>query len=154
MTITATPPTETTGAKDPKDLISPELFGKLVGRVQEEMPVTTSYAESVVAQALAFLAAVAHNPADSKLTPSAAVDPGWHAFVEHTREYAAFCRHLTGGGFIHHIPVKEGTTLPGKSLAHTREAIAAAGYQVDERMWEADASCGSTTNCDFLVEMG
>jgi hypothetical protein len=150
MTIT----TERTASavKDPRELISEELFGKLVGRVQEEMPVATFYAERMVEQMLVFMQAIAQNPTNKMLTPSAAVDPAWHAFVAHTREYAAFCNEITGGAFIHHIPVINGDILSGKSLQRTLEVMRSTGYPVEEGMWQQWTSCGSTTNCDFAVE--
>jgi hypothetical protein len=141
-----------TAVTNPRDLISPELFNRLVGRVQEEMPVATHYAECMVEQMLIFLATISANPDTEMLTPSAAVDPAWHAFVAHTREYDAFCRELTGGRFIHHIPVINGDILSGKSLARTLEAMHATGYPVDEKMWQQWTSCGSTTSCDFKVQ--
>ncbi len=138
--------------RDPRELISPEMFSRIVSRVQEEMPVATFYAERMVEQALTFLAAVAENRGDSALTPSRAVDPAWHAFVVFTPEYAAFCREITGGGFIHHIPVLPGETLTGKSLEHTIKVMRATGYPVDEAMWQREASCGSTDSCDYRIE--
>ncbi|MEV6984891.1 hypothetical protein AB0M95_27020 [Sphaerisporangium sp. NPDC051017] len=154
MTLAQETPT-TEKLEDPRELVAPELFAKLVARVQEDMPVATFYAELVVEQALAFLATIAAQDTDdedaAKLSPSKAVDPGWHAFLAFTDEYHQFCSKLTGGKFIHHLPVLPGTTLGWKSVPHTVQAIRAAGYPVNEAMWQADASCGSTDNCDYRV---
>lgn len=38
--------------------------------------------------------------------PSPLADVGWHVFLLHTRDYAAFCDQL--GGFIHHEPLPAG----------------------------------------------
>jgi len=37
------------------------------------------------------------------LTPTPLADIGWHAFILHTADYAAFCQRLAGR-FIHHVP--------------------------------------------------
>ncbi|WP_328710494.1 hypothetical protein [Microbispora hainanensis] len=150
--MTIAPEQTVAAVKDPRELISPELFSRLVARVQEEMPVSAFYAERVVDQALVFLKTIADNPEDRALTPSRAVDPGWHAFLAFTPEYAAFCREITAGRFIHHIPVLPGETLTGKSLEHTIDVMRASGYPVDASMWQQQASCGSTDSCDYRIE--
>jgi hypothetical protein len=138
--------------KDPRDLVSPELFDTIVGRVLEELPVAPSYAQRVVDQTLVFLKAVADNPTNKMLTPSKAVDPGWHAFLMFTQEYAAFCQDLTGGGFIHHAPVVNEDIRSGDALTRTLEVLHSTGYRVDEEMWGGWTSCGS--GCGFVVQAG
>lgn len=58
-------------------------------------------AERAADEAEAFLRAAADSP--TPLRPSPIADVGWHAFLLHTREYAAFCDREFGR-FIHHIP--------------------------------------------------
>ncbi len=150
-------PATVPATRNPRDLVSPELFGRIVDRVQEDMPVARSYAELVVEQSLAFLATIAEtgergrDAVESKLSPSHAVDPGWHAFLAFTHEYAKFCAELTGGNYIHHLPVTPGTTFWWKSVPETVERMRALGWPVVESMWEKDASCGSTDDCNFRV---
>lgn len=138
--------------KNPRELISPELFGKLVERVMEEQPVSETYAGNVVEQTLVFLAAVAQNPTNKMLTPSRAVDPGWHAFLAFTQEYRDFCLRVTDGGFIHHIPVLNSEVTSGRSLNRAVEVMRTTGYPIDDTMWEEYSSCGSTDNCNYFVE--
>lgn len=83
MTITAT-------AVAGRTLISSGLFDVLVGRTIADFGVDPVMAPRVVDQALAFLAAVGRTTSsDGALTPSKAVDPGWHAFLMYSRPYRA-----------------------------------------------------------------
>jgi hypothetical protein len=120
-------------------LVPVSLFDKLVSRVAKEERVGETYAGRVVDQALAFLGTCA--VADVPLSPSDAVDPGWHAFVLHTREYAAFCE-LIAGRFIHHLPTDEDNpTTHGmaarSAIARTVEEIRRVGFVVDDELWES-----------------
>lgn len=69
-----------------RQLVDDGLFDRLVNFLVHEEKVTTERAERVMDQALAFLHMSAHR--NEGLSPSQAVDPGWHAFMLHTREYA------------------------------------------------------------------
>jgi hypothetical protein len=99
---------EAVQTKSPIGLISPELFDQLIERVQEHMPVADFYAELMVEQMLAFLATVAsYDPENPPpfvvddgyefrfLTPSEAVDPAIHNFLDFTAEYRQVCAELT-----------------------------------------------------------
>lgn len=77
------------------------------------------------------------------LAPSQAVDIGWHAFILHTVDYAAFCEQVAGR-FVHHVPTDEADEMSGEARAireRTLAAIAAAGYTVDEELWPDLANC-------------
>jgi len=138
-------------AKDPRTLISEETFGHLVDRVMEQIPVAPFYAQRVVEQTLVFLLAASQNPG-ARLSPSKAVDPGWHAFLMFTREYAEFVGGLTNGGFLHHVPVVDEDITSGTALARTVDAMVTTGYRVDPELWSGWASCAE--GCAFLVQFG
>ncbi len=127
--------------KNPRELVSPELFGKLVARVVQDADVTPDYAARVVDQTIVFLKACADNRS-GMLSPSTQVDDGWHAFVLHTEEYAEFCERIAGR-FIHHRPMMNEDIRSGAALARTIEALHATGYPVDEELWDRTQSCGS-----------
>ncbi|GAA3634468.1 hypothetical protein GCM10022420_004140 [Streptomyces iranensis] len=74
-------------------------------------------AERIAAQTAAFLAACANNTG-RPLTPSKAVDIGWHTFLLHTRDYADFCQRVAGH-FIHHVPTNPAEGGRG-AAAHPR----------------------------------
>jgi hypothetical protein len=135
MTIT----TQRTAA--PRTLITPELFGKLTRRVMTDEDTDRPTAEAITEQALAFLATCARHPEGSGLSPSRAVDAGWHAFILHTREYATFC-HSTAGRFIHHHPTgpDDPPTTPD-AITATMTAMQHAGYTVDPVLWATSADC-------------
>lgn len=125
---------------DPRELVHPELFARLVGRIVQEEQVSTGYAERVMSQALAFLKACALNPG-AGLAPSRAVDVGWHAFVLHTREYAEFCDRVAGR-FVHHTPTGQGHADEGPaSIGATVAAMRAARLPVDIDLWAAESDC-------------
>jgi hypothetical protein len=138
-TTTRTCPVEPIPA-DPRDLVSSLLFHRLVECVMSDERVERSHAERVIIQTLAFLKACADNPGVN-LSPTRAVDPGWHAFILHTEDYADFCRR-TAGRFIHHRPICNDDIRSGTALARTRQAIRAAGFTLDDELWRVDlADC-------------
>ncbi|MFE5327941.1 glycine-rich domain-containing protein [Embleya sp. NPDC056575] len=92
-----------------------------------------------------FLAVGAANPG-VRMTPSALVDVGWHAWVLHTVDYAEYCRRI--GGFVHHVPdVGPRTAVEGRAdVVRTVEVIKAAGFPVDAELWavaagDCEAAC-------------
>lgn len=153
MLGTVEPPVRT----DPRNLISTALFGRLVRRIVKDEQIEQAMAERIMGQALAFLKACADNPG-AGLSPSSAVDIGWHTFVLHTREYAAFCDRVAGR-FIHHEPTDGDACGHSKcvdtdcqsavasepvtsSVADTVAAIRSSGLPVDKELWRANpADC-------------
>lgn len=139
MTMT----TDRTGraVTDPRDLMDRDLFGELARRVMKEKQVTRGYAERVIEQTIVFLKACGLKGAEARLSPSIQVDPGWHAFLLYTRDYAEFCERIAGR-FIHHRPIWDRDISSGAALARTIEAIHQTGLTVDNELWEAPESCG------------
>lgn len=140
MTITLDRPTETT---NPLTLLDTDLADRLTRRITTDHPhIDQATASRIVGQAAAFIAASGRQLGQS-LAPSKLVDYGWHAFILHTVDYAAFCQQ-TVGRFVHHVPTDEDETLPGGKQA-TRErtlaAITAAGYTVDAELWQTTGDC-------------
>ncbi|MEV5749318.1 hypothetical protein AB0L00_15995 [Actinoallomurus sp. NPDC052308] len=138
--------------KDPRDLVSPEVFEKVTTHLAKKMEVTTVYAERMFGQALVFLKAYADTrKAKSKamllpdgtgyrVVPDVTVDPAWHAFIEHTEDYVPFCREIAGE-YIHHRPVLTAEMRSGHALEHTLPALYATGYRVDPEFWSTATSC-------------
>jgi hypothetical protein len=128
---------------DPRSLISPALFTRLVTRITEDHPMIRDHAERVMVQALAFLGACALNPG-AGLAPSEEVDMGWHTFILYTREYAEFCERVAGR-FIHHTPNDETDCGEARSktvaIDATVSAMRAAGLHVDIDLWLSDGEC-------------
>lgn len=126
---------------DPASLIRPDLFDMLVTEIAEEHNTPTHYATRILDQALGFLVTCAANPA-VQLGPSAEVDKGWHAFLEHPEEYAEFCQRIAGR-HINHRP--EESPLTGAAaverLGMTIKAMRAAGVPVDSDLWFQTPEC-------------
>jgi hypothetical protein len=137
MTITA-------DRADPRNLITPALFGRLTERIKRDHDIETPMAERIVSQALAFLATCARNPG-AGLAPSEHVDIGWHAFLMYTREYTEFCGRVAGR-FIHHHP-EDGCDHHGddgsgaERVGATVAAMRAAGMPVDADLWVPATRC-------------
>jgi hypothetical protein len=132
-----------------RSLVPPELFGRLVRRIVADEHLDADFAERVVDQALAFLGTCAR-PHTRALAPSEPVDPGWHAFILHTREYGEFCQGIAGR-FLHHVPTEAGDAgahgeAARATLARTVAAIEAAGFVVDYDLWPQTANV-SCTGC-------
>ncbi|UAX54338.1 hypothetical protein K5X85_15555 [Streptomyces sp. A144] len=141
MTIALERPVGTT--TDPITLVDPGVTERLTRRITTDHPeVSEPIARRIVGQAAGFIAASGQQPGQS-LAPSQAVDIGWHAFILHTVDYAAFCEQVAGR-FVHHVPTDEADEMSGEARA-TRErtlaAITAAGYTVDEELWPDLANC-------------
>jgi hypothetical protein len=130
-------------------LVTPTVFDRLVRRVVVDDRVDHALAVRIVDQALAFLAACAHNTG-ARLAPSRLVDVGWHVFLLHTHDYAVFCDRLAGR-FLHHVPDDSDTAGHTVETAHetirrTIAAISEAGYVVDLDLW-SHADAGDCTGC-------
>lgn len=93
------------------------------------------FAARIMDQALAFLRTTGEE-GQLDLSPSELVDIGWHTFILHTREYAEFCRRVTGR-FIHHVPHDDsrGSGIPCQEMTRSTDAIAALGFAVDSELW-------------------
>ncbi|WP_406089519.1 glycine-rich domain-containing protein [Kitasatospora purpeofusca] len=128
-----------------RTLVDDRLFERLTHQVARDHRLETRLAERVVDQALAFLGACATNPG-AALAPSRLVDHGWHAFLLHTHEYAAFCDRIAGR-FLHHRPEVGGARANDVGVA-TTTALRAAGYQVDPELWAASADCSEGSGGD------
>ncbi|GAA1386649.1 hypothetical protein GCM10009639_10680 [Kitasatospora putterlickiae] len=129
-----------------RTLVDNALFERLVHRVTHDHDMELQLAERVVDQALAFLGACAAGPG-AQLSPSHLVDHGWHAFLMHTREYAAFCDRVAGA-FLHHHPGDGDGQVQGGTISATTAAIRAAGYRVDTELWAMSANCSEGSGGD------
>lgn len=129
-----------------RTLIPEPLFARLVERIITEEELDQGLAQRIMDQALAFLGACGHNRGDP-LAPSELVDIGWHAFILHTHDYAAFCDQVAGR-FLHHIPTEPGTDgdVARATLVHTVTAIKRAGFVVDTDLWPAAGACTGCHN--------
>ncbi|MEU2428320.1 hypothetical protein ABZ611_02170 [Streptomyces sp. NPDC007861] len=132
------------GTIDPAALIDPETMERLTACIsQDHAEIDGQMAHRIVAQTAAFLAASAHTPGQ-RLVPSKLVDIGWHTFILHTVDYAAFCEQVVGR-FVHHVPETEADgrdSKTGEPLRHTVAALTAAGFTVDHDLWPTSANCG------------
>lgn len=96
-------------------------------------------AARIAAQTIAFLTLCGLS--DRTYAPSVEVDRGWHAFLLHTRAYAAFCDHVAGR-FIHHEPTEPGAPQP--AVGDTVAALRAHGLPVDDELWHSPGECGGS----------
>ncbi|WP_328298746.1 hypothetical protein OG389_13645 [Streptomyces sp. NBC_00435] len=126
-----------------RDLVSPELFEKLSAFCADEYGQELSVARKVMDQALAFLKVMGDAKAFD-MAPSEIVDPGWHTFMLHTQDYAAWCEEQFGH-FVHHAPNSKIRTRP--LMVSVADRIKAAGFEVDERLWGTSADCNQPACC-------
>jgi hypothetical protein len=129
-----------------RSLVARDLFDRLVQRIVTDDKLERDMAERIVDQTLAFLSACATNTG-AALAPSELVDVGWHVFLLHTRDYAAFCDRIAGR-FIHHLPTDPaaGGEAAHVTLARTVAAIDTAGFVIDADLWPRSAA-GTCTGC-------
>jgi hypothetical protein len=134
-----------------KALISEELWERLVARVVKDESLELEFACRIMDQALGYLK-LASQTSGTLYSPSPLVDIGWHTFLLYTKEYASFCRGLTGGFFIHHNPNDDPNdqviSLPAASTA---QAMRSSGIFVDDALWatmKTDCQGPVSTNCN------
>ncbi|MFJ2212645.1 hypothetical protein ACIQVO_17320 [Streptomyces sp. NPDC101062] len=144
--------TTATTTRDARSLLTDEQFAGVVATVQRANPgMATTLAERITLEGLKFVATAADRTS-GRLAPSTLVDEGWHALILHTRVYADLNARL-GGRFVDHVPQPPNPTHPQVPgiLAFTQVAITAAGFQVDEELWQpgpkASADCQHVPNC-------
>jgi hypothetical protein len=142
VTITVDHPAKPTAAeqRNPRELVSPQTFTKLVTYIVEHQRVTRPYAERMIEQTLIYLKAVCDNR-DVRLVPDISVDPGWHAFLMHTIEYTQFEQDHNGGRRLHHVPIMLEDISSGAAMARTVPLLHATGYPVDPEFWITGESC-------------
>ncbi|MGV9311750.1 glycine-rich domain-containing protein [Streptomyces sp. NPDC003691] len=126
-----------------RDLVGPGLFERLAAFCAEEYGMERVVADAVMDQAMAFVYVVGSERAYD-LAPSRLVDPGWHAFMLHTQEYADWCRNRFGF-FVHHEP--NSTVRTPDLMVSVAGRIRAAGFEVDERLWGTTAECNPPACC-------
>lgn len=120
--------------RDPRDLLTDAEFTAVAATVRSNNPgMQLGLAERITSEALAFLAACAHDR-QASIAPSPVVDEGWHALILHTALYAQLGERL--GGFIHHYPqLPEDVAYDPDTIALTLLAIEQAGYVPDRELW-------------------
>jgi hypothetical protein len=119
---------------DYRQLATPELFDRLVGRIIKDEDVEQDLAERIMESALGFLWLSATRPGMT-LSPSPLVDIGWHKFILYTRGYGEFCERVAGR-FIHHEPNDNPNARqrPG-GIKRTIAAFDEAGLPLDDMIW-------------------
>ncbi|TXS36912.1 glycine-rich domain-containing protein [Streptomyces sp. OR43] len=146
MTIALEHPVGTT---DPATLVDPAMMERLAARITKDHTDTDlPTARRIIGQTAAFLAASTALPSVA-LAPSKPVDVGWHTWILHTVDYAAFCDRIAGR-FIHHVPAPEGESSehgPKAERQRTLDALAAAGFRIDHDLWPEAARMGECSQC-------
>ncbi|WP_167152455.1 hypothetical protein [Streptomyces sp. MBT27] len=127
-----------------RDLVSPELFETLSAFCAAEYGHELSMARRIMGEALAFLWVMGTTGKGDVMAPSTIVDPGWHTFVLHSKEYAEWCEQQFGY-FLHHAPNSKIRTKD--LMLSMADEIRAAGFDVDQRMWAKAADCNSPACC-------
>jgi hypothetical protein len=125
-----------------RGLVSPELFERLVDFCAKEYGQERSMAERIMDEALAFLDVMGQT--GEGMSPSQVVDPGWHTFMLHTEEYAAWCSERYGR-FIHHAP--NSRYRDRSTMVDVVAKLRGHGYAVDESLWGTKADCNEPTCC-------
>lgn len=147
MTLIEERPTQA-NPKDPRELVSPEVFNLLIQDIVRYNHVTARYAERMMGQALVFLKAQANimrafdaNPSIEwiRIVPSVPVDEGWHAFIKRSQPYVEFSEQHAGR-YIHHVPVLDEDILSGAALNRTIPQLYATGYAVDMEFWDNEGA--------------
>jgi len=149
--------TTDTAVKDPRELVTADLFELLVEDIRRHQPLTQSYAERMMGQGLVFLKAYGTTLREARvdpsrwtrLVPSVPVDPAWHAFILRSEPYHAFCMEVAGC-YMHHVPVTDEDIRSGAALDRTIPLLEATGYLVDMEFWNETAATNVLPECSGL----
>ncbi|WP_186768072.1 glycine-rich domain-containing protein [Streptomyces qinzhouensis] len=126
-----------------RDLVGSKLFKRLAAFCADEYGLERVVADRVMDQAIAFVYVLGSQKAYD-LAPSERVDPGWHSFMLHTQEYAAWCQEQFGY-FVHHAPNSRVRTHG--LMVSVADRIKTAGFDVDPRLWGVAAECNQPACC-------
>lgn len=125
---------------DARGVLTPREFEGVRATVQSNNPgMTEAMSSRITEEGVKFVVAAARFP-DVPMAPSRVVDEGWHALILHTRLYAALCERF--GPFVHHAPGYDPTHYDPPILDRTRDAIRAAGFDVDPDLWRGPTDDG------------
>ncbi len=125
-----------------RELVSPELFTRLVDFCTDEYGLEPSTAARVMDQGLAFLDVMGST--GEPLSPSTLVDPAWHTFMLHSVEYTRWCQERYGR-YLHHAPASRYRDT--STMADITGKLRAHGYVVDDSLWGAKAECNDPACC-------
>ena len=75
----------------------------LLNKIQVELKITRAEAEILFGDVKKFLALCVTIPQSQSLSPTKAIDQGWHTFLLFTKDYAQFCKDYCGC-YVHHQP--------------------------------------------------
>ncbi|MFJ5973997.1 glycine-rich domain-containing protein [Streptomyces sp. NPDC093060] len=142
--MTVAPETPVVALRHGRDLVSPELFARLADFCAEEYGHERSMAERIMSEAITLCYVMGSTNAGDVMAPSKAVDPGWHAFMLHTEDYAKWCTE-NFGYFLHHRPNSKVRTQG--LMVDVVGRIRAEGFEADERLWGTAAECNAPACC-------
>lgn len=125
----------------------------VIDRIAKEEGVDRATAERWFEGTLQFLEVA--STAGRPVSPSLPIDAGWHAFILHTKDYAAYCDERFGR-FIHHQPTGEGVSNRDNYLA--ARAMASERFDLDPEVWperktveECGSCCGRACGSEHPV---
>ncbi len=127
-----------------RHLVTPGLFNRLVDFCAKEYGLERSVAERIQDQAIALCYVMGVTRSGDTMAPSETVDPGWHTFMLHSKEYAEWCQ-ANFGYFLHHAPNSK--TRTQGLMVNVVDKIREAGFAVDDRLWGTAAECNPPTCC-------
>ncbi|MFJ3893889.1 hypothetical protein [Streptomyces sp. NPDC090083] len=127
-----------------RSLVSKADFAMLAAFCGDEYGLERAVANRVVDQALALVFVMGSTGEGTSMAPSQKVDPGWHTLVLHTDWYANWCQEQFGY-FLHHQPNSK--TRTGGLMTSVVGKIRAAGFEVDDQLWDTAAECNAPACC-------
>ncbi|MFE7134453.1 hypothetical protein ACFVIM_26700 [Streptomyces sp. NPDC057638] len=120
-----------------------DLWEREVRLLLRDSVAVRSLAERILGQGIAYVVTAMENPGID-MGVGYTVDIGVHQLILDTPLYFALCDAHNGGRYKHHAPLIE--RRRDGTVAHTAELIRAAGFTVDDELWDTDASDCSPCN--------
>jgi len=135
-----------------------ELLGyknhRVIERYEDELKLSSEEANTLFEDVLLFLYVCGTTDRKSVITPTNAIDQGWHEFIMFTKDYTLFCKEYFGI-FIHHNPFTRSDRLnniaaPMSIAINLAKAISEKPLSknwVPSPTGKAECNCNGAGNC-------
>ncbi|HQU07979.1 MAG TPA: hypothetical protein PK539_02920 [Candidatus Paceibacterota bacterium] len=117
---------------------------ELLERYKRKLSLSQADAEELFSDVKRYLCLVVAT--GERLSPTRAIDAGWHEFLMYTRDYANFCTRYFGA-FVHHAP--DPVFMPRFVVSDATATVACASDVFGElgKNWTARAAGDCSADC-------
>jgi hypothetical protein len=122
---------------------------RVIERYEDELNLSGEEAETLFRDVLLFLYVCGTTDRKSEITPTKAIDEGWHEFIMFTKDYGIFCKEYFGI-FIHHNPFTRSDRASGRGspMKVAIDLAEKASSKPLSKNWDASVTAVGECNCN------